>query len=251
MHSVQNSTSNHFLEVSPPFCTDCQGTSEMQINWSSKLWPACRVFPSLCSCPLSRPRPQPPAMSQAPPPSQSLIPTLLPQPPISASQRQLLLPREFPGPCPLSGIPTFEGMWLFPIVEEWSSTRVGSLYPDTGTPSKLLREERDIFSSRCDYLPVLKEVPATNLQSLKTEDLQYGLRARLTYRELGFLWPSHWGGCAPTSSAEGSLFPLRGTPPFSSWVSWHFLESQNALQPASWWLPEIEPAAPEGVKDGR
>lgn len=76
------------------------------------------------------------------------------------------------------------------------------------------------------------------------------LRTRLTYRELDFPWPSHWGGCAPTSSAEGSLFPLQGRPPSSSWVSWHSLESQNALQPASWWLPELEPAVPECVEDG-
>lgn len=76
------------------------------------------------------------------------------------------------------------------------------------------------------------------------------LIARLTYREPGFQWPSHWGGCAPTSSAEGSLFPLQGRLPSSSWVPWHSLESQNALQPASWWLPELEPAVPECVEDG-
>jgi hypothetical protein len=58
---------------------------------------------------------------------------------------------------------------------------------------KLLREERNIFPSRCDKLPVLEKVLEALFllgihlsESLKTGDLQCGLVARLTYKELGF-----------------------------------------------------------------
>lgn len=65
--------------------------------------------------------PQSSAVSQDPP-SQSFIFSLSPpQPPVSASQRQLLLPRELPGLCPL---PTYEETWLFTLVEESHSMRV-------------------------------------------------------------------------------------------------------------------------------
>lgn len=186
-------------------------------------------------------------------PFQNFIPTLLSQPPVSVSQQQLFLPRELSWPCPLSGLPTFEGTWLFTIVEESSSMRVWFLFPDTGPkhPIKTTEGAEKHLFKQMWLLPCFGR--GTCHPSWVFEDWgpAMWLDARLTYRELGFLWPSRWGGYIPTSSAEGSLFPLQGMTPSSSWESWHSLEFQNALQPASWWLPKTEPAAPEGMKDGR
>lgn len=134
--------------------------------------------------------------------------------------------------------------------------RVWSLYPDTGPrhPIRTTEEGEKHLFKQMWLLPYFRggtrdSVPICHTSWVFEWGPAMCLIARLTYRELGFPWPSHWGGCATTSSAEGSLFPLQGRPPSSSWVSWHSLESQNALQPAFWWLPELEPAVPECVED--